>query len=122
MAYWPSGSEFVLSGLSLSGSGWTKVSLFEREPQNFFSTHTANWFYACSETGSKERSQDFPLTDFDSLSAGNEISEESRKEDFDLPFFDLETIVIATDNFSDANKLGRGGFGPVYKVLLFTVN
>ncbi|RWR88145.1 receptor-like serine/threonine-protein kinase SD1-8 [Cinnamomum micranthum f. kanehirae] len=66
-------------------------------------------------TGSKERSQDFPLTDFDSLSAGNEISEESRKEDFDLPMFDLETIAIATDNFSDINKLGRGGFGPVYK-------
>ncbi|XP_042463270.1 putative receptor-like protein kinase At4g00960 [Zingiber officinale] len=29
--------------------------------------------------------------------------------------FDLESIRIATDNFSDANKLGEGGFGPVYK-------
>ncbi|XP_074567356.1 cysteine-rich receptor-like protein kinase 25 [Curcuma longa] len=29
--------------------------------------------------------------------------------------FDLESIRIATDNFSDANKLGQGGFGPVYK-------
>ena len=30
--------------------------------------------------------------------------------------FDFETIRVATDDFSDANKLGRGGFGPVYKV------
>ncbi|XP_042377177.1 cysteine-rich receptor-like protein kinase 10 [Zingiber officinale] len=28
---------------------------------------------------------------------------------------DLESIRIATDNFSDANKLGGGGFGLVYK-------
>ncbi|XP_059660735.1 G-type lectin S-receptor-like serine/threonine-protein kinase RKS1 isoform X2 [Cornus florida] len=33
----------------------------------------------------------------------------------DLPFFDLSTIVAATDNFSSANRLGQGGFGTVYK-------
>ncbi|MBA0766164.1 hypothetical protein Gotri_015231, partial [Gossypium trilobum] len=33
----------------------------------------------------------------------------------DVPFFDFESILAATDNFSDENKLGRGGFGPVYK-------
>ncbi|XP_059660688.1 G-type lectin S-receptor-like serine/threonine-protein kinase At1g11410 isoform X2 [Cornus florida] len=33
----------------------------------------------------------------------------------DLPFFDLRTIVAATDNFSSANRLGQGGFGTVYK-------
>lgn len=37
-------------------------------------------------------------------------------EDVDLPIFDLETVVKATDNFSLANKIGEGGFGPVYKV------
>lgn len=30
--------------------------------------------------------------------------------------FDFETFRLATDNFSDANKLGQGGFGAVYKV------
>ena len=31
--------------------------------------------------------------------------------------FDLGTIRDATDYFSEANKLGEGGFGPVYKVI-----
>lgn len=31
--------------------------------------------------------------------------------------FDFGTIRAATDNFSDANKLGQGGFGSVYKVI-----
>lgn len=30
--------------------------------------------------------------------------------------FDLGMLRAATNNFSDANKLGEGGFGPVYKV------
>ena len=40
----------------------------------------------------------------------------SGQEDLELPFFDLTTIVNATNNFSVDNKLGEGGFGPVYKV------
>jgi hypothetical protein len=33
-----------------------------------------------------------------------------------LQLLDFVTIKIATDNFSNANKLGQGGFGAVYKV------
>lgn len=36
----------------------------------------------------------------------------------DVPFFDLESILAATAYFSNANKLGQGGFGPVYKVTI----
>lgn len=36
----------------------------------------------------------------------------------DLPVFNFEELATATNNFSLANKLGEGGFGPVYKVLL----
>jgi hypothetical protein len=32
--------------------------------------------------------------------------------------FDFGTIRAATDNFSEENKLGQGGFGSVYKVIL----
>ncbi|XP_022727428.1 G-type lectin S-receptor-like serine/threonine-protein kinase At4g03230 [Durio zibethinus] len=40
---------------------------------------------------------------------------EDNKKDIDVPNFDLESILVATDNFAEANKLGQGGFGPVYK-------
>ena len=43
-------------------------------------------------------------------------SEKAREDGLELPSFDFPTIAAATDNFSDANKLGAGGFGPVYKV------
>ncbi|KAH9723226.1 cysteine-rich receptor-like protein kinase 10 [Citrus sinensis] len=33
-------------------------------------------------------------------------------------FIDLETLNLATSNFSDSNILGQGGFGPVYKGVL----
>ncbi|XP_008240249.1 PREDICTED: cysteine-rich receptor-like protein kinase 10 isoform X1 [Prunus mume] len=38
-------------------------------------------------------------------------------DSFDL-FFDLHSLQIATSFFSDLNKLGHGGFGPVYKGLM----
>uniref|UniRef100_F6H2B3 Receptor-like serine/threonine-protein kinase n=1 Tax=Vitis vinifera TaxID=29760 RepID=F6H2B3_VITVI len=41
-----------------------------------------------------------------------------RQEDLELPLFDLDTILNATHNFSRNNKLGEGGFGPVYKGML----
>ncbi|XP_059431513.1 G-type lectin S-receptor-like serine/threonine-protein kinase At4g27290 [Corylus avellana] len=41
---------------------------------------------------------------------------EGGKEDMELAIlFDLAVIINATNNFSNNNKLGEGGFGPVYK-------
>ncbi|XP_028761822.1 uncharacterized protein LOC114720342 [Neltuma alba] len=39
---------------------------------------------------------------------------ESPEDDLDLPLFDPATVTSATDNFSAKNKIGEGGFGPVY--------
>ncbi|XP_057513058.1 G-type lectin S-receptor-like serine/threonine-protein kinase At1g11410 [Actinidia eriantha] len=44
---------------------------------------------------------------------GNHFDESGTNAE--LPYFDLSTIVAATENFSFANKLGQGGFGTVYK-------
>ncbi|KAF3594606.1 hypothetical protein DY000_02027408 [Brassica cretica] len=47
-------------------------------------------------------------------------SRRQEEEDPELPFLDLEVISEATCGFSDENKLGQGGFGPVYKGTLST--
>ncbi|GAY52991.1 hypothetical protein CUMW_146120 [Citrus unshiu] len=44
-----------------------------------------------------------------------EQKNEDQNIDLELPLFELATIANATDNFSINNKLGEGGFGPVYK-------
>jgi len=42
---------------------------------------------------------------------------ETYVNDLDLPLFDLPSITAATNNFSDMNQIGEGGFGPVYWVI-----
>ncbi|KAL2327821.1 hypothetical protein Fmac_021248 [Flemingia macrophylla] len=41
-----------------------------------------------------------------------------KHEDVDLQTFKLSVLANATENFSTENKLGEGGFGPVYKGIL----
>jgi len=47
------------------------------------------------------------------------IAESTKEDDMELPLFDLVAIEEATNNFSIENKLGEGGFGPVYKVKIY---
>ncbi|ESQ29290.1 hypothetical protein EUTSA_v10023279mg [Eutrema salsugineum] len=55
---------------------------------------------------------------------GIDTIQDAWKNDFEpqdisgIKFFEMHTIRTATNNFSSANKLGQGGFGPVYKGIL----
>ncbi|XP_023874837.2 G-type lectin S-receptor-like serine/threonine-protein kinase At4g27290 isoform X1 [Quercus suber] len=65
-------------------------------------------YYMCrSRTKLKERNE-----------VVGHLNNEGQNEDLELPFLDLSTIASATDNFEINNKLGEGGFGPVYKGIL----
>lgn len=50
------------------------------------------------------------------LSSNRQLPRENETEELELPVIELEAVVKATDNFSNCNKLGQGGFGTVYKV------
>ncbi|CAL5397125.1 unnamed protein product [Camellia sinensis] len=56
--------------------------------------------------------------------ANQRVKRENMRKDFkmvdsmdtsELPIIDFDKILVATDNFNTTNKLGEGGFGPVYK-------
>ncbi|CAJ2678386.1 unnamed protein product [Trifolium pratense] len=64
--------------------------------------------------GSSEKSQDLLITE-GVFTSNREQSSETNMDDLELPFFDFNTIIMATNNFSEQNKLGQGGFGIVYK-------
>ncbi|KAF3972341.1 hypothetical protein CMV_004150 [Castanea mollissima] len=66
----------------------------------------------------KARERKFKL--FNDVTASSTTFQDSHKlgggrRKPDLPFFDISTILAATDNFSPTKRLGQGGFGPVYK-------
>jgi hypothetical protein len=39
----------------------------------------------------------------------------------EMPLFNFQELASATNNFHLSNKLGQGGFGPVYKVMVVLV-
>ncbi|XP_058071194.1 G-type lectin S-receptor-like serine/threonine-protein kinase At4g27290 [Magnolia sinica] len=75
----------------------------------------------CYQPGKQERSQEVLLRELGDNGSddrefinANRLREDGRKG-LELPLYSFASIVAATDNFSPTNKLGQGGFGPVYK-------
>jgi hypothetical protein len=74
------------------------------------------------QTGEKTSSNNLLLFDFNTeLNAINEEMNtnnnmKKKEKDFELPLFSYESVSAASNNFSAVNKLGEGGYGPVYKV------
>ncbi|TVU10347.1 hypothetical protein EJB05_43871, partial [Eragrostis curvula] len=50
--------------------------------------------------------------------SSDELRERNLSQDCELPFVKFGDIVAATQNFSESNKIGQGGFGKVYKGML----
>ncbi|ESQ35718.1 hypothetical protein EUTSA_v10006795mg [Eutrema salsugineum] len=62
----------------------------------------------------KDRSAELLFKRMEALTSGNESASNQVKLK-ELPLFDFQVLAASTDNFSLRNKLGQGGFGPVYK-------
>ncbi|TYG65068.1 hypothetical protein ES288_D06G155400v1 [Gossypium darwinii] len=65
--------------------------------------------------GDKEDSQEVQLLDLVIGSGNHENSSENVETSQEFPSIKLDILQAATTNFCDENKLGQGGFGPVYK-------
>ncbi|GMI90812.1 receptor kinase 3 [Hibiscus trionum] len=63
--------------------------------------------------GLHERSQDLLLNEV-VISSKKEYTSENKPDELKLPLFNFDTLVTATYNFADENKLRQGGFGCVY--------
>ncbi|KAK9281944.1 hypothetical protein L1049_004853 [Liquidambar formosana] len=67
--------------------------------------------------GEEERNEEdvlFELTTSNRFNDSNETGN-NREKGHQVKVFSFASIMAATDNFSSENKLGQGGFGPVYK-------
>nr|XP_043607226.1 G-type lectin S-receptor-like serine/threonine-protein kinase At4g27290 [Erigeron canadensis] len=72
--------------------------------------------YSCIKKKEKERSY---MKGRGNWNSHHKKNSDVHMEDLDdLPFYSLYKLAKATDNFSIDNKIGEGGFGPVYKGVL----
>ncbi|KAJ9566425.1 hypothetical protein OSB04_002391 [Centaurea solstitialis] len=63
----------------------------------------------------KQKGKGPMLPEFKAASKGSSPDGSKHGDTGEMNSFDLSTIQVATNNFSIQNKLGQGGFGPVYR-------
>ena len=76
--------------------------------------------FIVEETQNRDDEYFLELMASESFKGASTIERNGRKGS-DLMVFSFATIVAATNNFASENKLGEGGFGPVYKVLVILI-
>ncbi|TKW06782.1 hypothetical protein SEVIR_7G263200v4 [Setaria viridis] len=69
---------------------------------------------ACKRRGQRQKKKVQKRIMLDYLNYADEAGDKN----IEFPFISFENIVTATNNFSDCNMLGQGGFGKVYKGML----
>ncbi|PRQ31337.1 putative protein kinase RLK-Pelle-DLSV family [Rosa chinensis] len=113
-------AQYAKSGGSLSKK--TRLAISLGSVTVFLLLLTLYWLVRMKMKG-KHRQNKYPLK----LTAGSTYFEEATgrlalhdsRINSELLFFHLKTIATATKNFSIENKLGEGGFGCVYKGILY---
>ncbi|KAF0910650.1 hypothetical protein E2562_004646 [Oryza meyeriana var. granulata] len=70
------------------------------------------------DAGKKRNREKYRKQILDGTSTSEEIREGSPVQDLEFPFVRFEDIALATHDFSEAYKIGQGGFGKVYKAML----
>ncbi|RYR40800.1 hypothetical protein Ahy_A09g046547 isoform D [Arachis hypogaea] len=88
-------------------------------------THTGNGKRHLVETRNRQRKLIHDIGGAAMLSRMNYIAKKFKREanaSDEIEIFSFESMVTATNNFSSSNKLGEGGFGPVYMVLPRCIN
>ena len=80
--------------------------------------HTAktNWNYLLDQAGEDLISFDFTNRAIQRGLINKKRVGKGRNKEMELPLFSFSSVSTATNYFSASNKLGEGGFGPVYKV------
>ena len=80
--------------------------------------HTAktNWNYLLYQAGEDLISFDFSDRAIQRGLINKKRAGKGRNKEMELPLFSFSSVSTATNYFNATNKLGEGGFGPVYKV------
>ena len=74
------------------------------------------------ELGERERKQKMLIQELGGNAIPSTVHDNMKNQNNDgqtsheLHVFSFESIYVATSNLSTENKLGEGGFGPIYKV------
>jgi len=73
------------------------------------------WFCKCRAKGKRRSSESEKKLVPGSVRTSSELGEGNPTEDLEFPSIQFSDIAVATNNFSKACMIGRGGFGKVYK-------